>query len=169
MRQARHSPRVCRLQYVPRWHCGPTKAVSFADALPQAFEGHPRNSKVSVSTTLSTKVCLRRRASLRSSTRSRRQKPSRWVVARGACRPNARARRQNARPARSLHQRRRPAGRDEAAKKVAKAKKSVSFVSNDDDDLPKSDELETLKDAKSSEKDIEIHARRPRNPTPTMT
>ena len=48
------------------------------------------------------------------------------------------------------------AGRDEATKKVAKAKKSVSFVSSDDDDLPKLVELETLKGAKSSEKDIEI-------------
>ena len=48
------------------------------------------------------------------------------------------------------------AGRDEVAKKVTKAKKSVSFVSSDDDDLPKSGELETLKGAKSSEKDIEI-------------
>jgi len=48
------------------------------------------------------------------------------------------------------------ASRDEAAKKMAKAKKSVSFVSSDDDDLSKSGELETRKSAKSSEKDIEI-------------
>ena len=48
------------------------------------------------------------------------------------------------------------ASRDEAAKKVAKAKKSASFVSSDNDDLPKSGELETRKSAKSSEKDIEI-------------
>ena len=42
------------------------------------------------------------------------------------------------------------ASRDEAAKKVAKAKKSVSFVSSDDDDLPKSGELETLKGDRKS-------------------
>jgi hypothetical protein len=47
------------------------------------------------------------------------------------------------------------AGRDAAAKKVAKAK-SVSFVSSDDDDVPKSGELETRKGARSSEKDMEI-------------
>ena len=45
------------------------------------------------------------------------------------------------------------AGRGEADKKANKARKSVSFESGDDDNLPKLDVLETPKGAKSSEKD----------------
>ena len=59
------------------------------------------------------------------------------------------------------------AGRDEVAKKVTKAKKSVSFVSSDDDDLPKSGELETLKGAKSSEEGYRDSTQEV--PEPTMT
>jgi len=59
------------------------------------------------------------------------------------------------------------AGQDKAAKKVAKAKKCVSFVSSDDDDLPKSGELETLKGAKSSEEGYRDSTQEV--PEPTMT